>query len=215
MIYVSPNHDDPIRQGDIFFGVPRITISLSRIPVVSAGNEPEVTSWDVLRRSGETVTALLAVKPVTAIVASQDCDAVRAPDITLCEVRPFRDVERSCADITSPKKWSKIITQQARLNYKWFYLPPDQTIGFADRMGVDFQVVFTVPRLELEELRELRKGRLNDLAEAHFRERIAEFFRRYPYDEWYPLSREEYDTYAKDRDGVTPFQWQVTPSSQP
>jgi hypothetical protein len=181
------------------------------LPVVGPGNEPELLSWTDVCRTSETVTALLAVKPVTAIVAFQDCDAVRAPDITLCEIRSFRDVERWSAQTTAPKKWVSIITQQARLNFKWFYLPPDSALGFVDKMGVDFQVVFTVPRLDLEELRHLRKGRLNDVAEAHFRERIAEFFRRYAYDEWYPLNPEEFEAYENDHTGAAPFPWQVTP----
>ena len=52
-------------------------------------------------------------------------------------------------------------------------------------------VTLRVRRVELETLRDLRRGRLNFLADEHFRERIGEFFRRYPYDEWYALNREE------------------------
>jgi hypothetical protein len=50
--------------------------------------------------------------------------------VTLCEIRDFRDVERKCKDTALPKKWKNIITQQAWLNQKWFYLPPDERIGF-------------------------------------------------------------------------------------
>ena len=81
-------------------------------------------------------------------------------------------------------------------------------------MGVDFQDVFTVPRLDLEELRRQRRGRLDGVAEAHFRERIAEFFRSYGYDEWYPLNREEFEAYERDHHGTVPFPWQVAPTTE-
>jgi hypothetical protein len=107
-----------------------------------------------------------------------------------------------------PKKWKNIITQQARINQKWFYLPPDEKVGFAQKMGVDFLVTLRVPRVDLETLRSLRKGRLNAIADEHFRERIAEFFRRYPYDEWYPLNKEELQAYVEEYPDAKPFPWQ-------
>jgi len=75
-------------------------------------------------------------------------------------------------------------------------------------MAVDFLVTLRVRRLELESLRSLRKGRLNPVADEHFRERIAEFSRRYPYDEWYPLNREEFDVYRAEYPDAEPFPWQ-------
>jgi len=54
----------------------------------------------------------------------------------------------------------------------------------------------------------LRKGRLNPVADEHFRERIGEYFRRYPYDEWYALDRDELDEYRRKYPEVTPFPWQ-------
>jgi len=75
-------------------------------------------------------------------------------------------------------------------------------------MAVDFLVTLRIPREDLESLRSLRKGRLNPVADEHFRERIAEFFRRYPYDEWYPLNQEELATYAAAHEGTKPYPWQ-------
>lgn len=209
MIYEFPSADAPIRQGDIFVGLPRVDISLHEIPVVESNGEFTVRPWSEIAEDGNPITAMLAVRPVTAIVATQDCDAVRAPDITLCEIRSFPEVERRCKETTAPKKWMHVITQQARLNQKWFYLPPDERLGFDNKMGVDFMVTLRVPRDELETLRALRKGRLNSLADEHFRERISEFFRRYPYDEWYPLNNNELKAYLHDYPDVKPFPWQT------
>jgi len=133
---------------------------------------------------------------------------VHSRDITLCEIRQFCDIERKSQNTSAPKSWKNIITQQARINQKWFYLPPDEKVGFTDKMGVDFLVTLRVPRADLEALRSLRKGRLNGIADEHFRERIAEFFRRYPYDEWYPLNKEELATYVAEYPDAKPFPWQ-------
>lgn len=207
MIYEYPDESVQIQQGDIFRGLPRVDVSLEKVVVVGE-NEERVASWADIAQKGEPVNIIVPARPVIAIVASQDCDAVRSRDITLCEIREFRDVERKCKDTNSPKSWKNIITQQARVNQKWFYLSPDVRIGFSEKMAVDFRVTLRLPRQDLESLRSLRKGRLNPVADDHFRERIAEFFRRYPYDEWYPLDTQEMEAYKTEYPDVKPFAWQ-------
>ncbi|MBN1984634.1 MAG: hypothetical protein JW795_24120 [Chitinivibrionales bacterium] len=207
MIYEFPDKSAPLRQGDIFIGIPRIDISLNEVIIVGDTGE-RLATWNEVAGRGDSVNIIVPARPVAAIVATQDCDAFRSRDITLCEIRNFRDVERKSKDTTSPKKWKEIITQHARINQKWFYLPPDKEIGFSDKMAVDFMVTLRVPREDLEALKTLRKGRLNQVADEHFRERIAEFFRRYPYDEWYPLNQEEMDAYKAEYPDTIPFEWQ-------
>ena len=65
-------------------------------------------------------------------------------------------------------------------------------------MAVDFRSVFSLDREDLTRFEAHRVGRLNPVATEHFREKLAEFFRRYPYDPWYPLSREEFEIYLKE-----------------
>ncbi|MBW2120141.1 MAG: hypothetical protein JRH09_19780 [Deltaproteobacteria bacterium] len=207
MIYEFPGQDEPIWQGDIFIGIPRFDFALKKIAIV-VEDRPEETSWESAAKEGNSVTTIVEARPVAAIVISQNCDALRAPDINLCEVRNFQDVEPKSKETKRLKKWSRIITQQSRLNQKWFYLPPDEKVGFTEKMGADFMVTIRVPRVDLEALRHLRKGRLNEVAVAHFRERIAEFYRRYPYDEWYPLNKEEMKAYQEDHPDAKPFPWQ-------
>lgn len=213
MIYDFPDANEPLRQGDILFDVPRVELSLNRIPVVTEEGEPIVQSWDEIARRGEEITGVFAVKPVPAIVASQDCDTVRSCDITLCEIGKFREIEKKSKETTSLKGWINILTHHARINQKWFYLPPDARLGFPDRMAVDFRVVIRLPRAELETMRHLRRGRLNSLADEHFRERLSEFFRRYPYDEWYALNAEELAAYQKEYPEAEAFPWQQATSS--
>lgn len=207
MIYEFPDSSAPLRQGDIFVGLPRIDVSLDKVIVVGEAGET-LTRWSEIARKGDPVTIIVPARPVMAIVATQDCDAIRGRDVTLCEIRPFKDVERKGKDTSSPNSWRKLITQHARINQKWFYLPPDVNLGFSEKMAVDFMVTLRVPRTELEELRDLRRGRLNPIADEHFRERIGEFFRRYPYDEWYPLDQAEMKAYVSDYPDTKPFPWQ-------
>ena len=164
--------------------------------------------WREIAQQQQAVTAVFPLRPVAAIVASQDCDAAHGRDVTLCEIQKFRDVERKAKDTQKTKSWVNILTQHARINQKWFYLPPDGRIGFADKMAVDFMVTLRVPRVELETLRDLRRGRLNSLADEHFRERISDFFRRYPYDEWYSLNQEELKAYIDEYPDTQPYPWQ-------
>lgn len=207
MIYEFPDTSAFIRQGDIFVGLPLVNISLNKVIVVGEKGESE-EKWADIAPRGESVYIIVPARPVAAIVATQDCDAIRSRYITLCEIRSFTNVELKSKDTTSANKFQKLITQQARINQKWFYLPPDSRVGFLEKMAVDFMVTLRLPRAELEELKELRKGRLNKVADEHFRERIGEFFRRYPYDEWYPLNQKELAAYQKDHSDVQPFPWQ-------
>ncbi|MBM4349942.1 MAG: hypothetical protein FJ106_08660 [Deltaproteobacteria bacterium] len=209
MIYEFPDKSAPIQQGDIFVSLPRIDISLNNVLIAGETGERAAKWVEVIQRY-ESLNIIVPVRPVTAIVATQDCDALHGRDITLCEISEFRDVERKSKDCTNPRKLKNIITQHARINQKWFYLPPDEGIGFLEKMAVDFMVTLRVPRAELEELRDLRKGRLNQIADEHFRERISEFFRRYPYDEWYPLDQEELKAYKVEYPDAKPFPWQQT-----
>ena len=219
MIYEDVALEAPIRQGDIFIKVPKLEFSLEDVYFEEQGDDCgfKQASWNEIIQAfspqeiAEQIQVSVPITCVSAIVATQDCDARRSSDITLCEIRRFRDVEKSVENASAPKRFVTAITKQSRYNLKWFYLPPDEEIGFKEKMGVDFQVTLRLQRQELENFRFLRKKRLNEIADEHFRERIAEFFRRYPYDEWYPLNKEEFAAYAADhaQEPPEPFPWQI------
>lgn len=194
MIYEFPEVTAPIRQGDIFQGLPRVELSLAEMTVLRKENELEAVPWEAIRQDPEPMAAIVGLRSVWAIVITQDCDTIRVPDVSLCEIRRFPEVVKVNLPNTA-KKWAELIRTQATANLKWFYLPADPNVGFEDRMAVDFLATLRVPRQDLETMRHLRRGRLNPTADEHFRERLAEFFRRYPYDEWYPFSKEEFDAY--------------------
>ncbi len=212
MIYIRPPADAPIAQGDIFREIPRMDVSLRELAIVRDDGTYQ-TSWMDLVQQGETggITAVVAMKPVHAIVITQDCDAVRSPDIALCEIMDFKEVEHRLKDMKeTPKKWVGVITQHARINQKWYYLPVGPEFGFRKKMGVDFRSVIRIARPDLEAMRQqFRIGRLNAVALAHFRERVGEFFRRFPYDEWYPLNKEELEAYRRQKpEPIQAYDWQ-------
>lgn len=209
VIYEIPSPESPIRQGDIFRSIPRIDLDLSKLPVIS-GEVSLLDDWLKVSAAGNLVTALVAMRPVQAIVITRDCDTVRVDDIALCEIDRFEVIERSARNAKYPKGTMSLITKHARLNLKWYYLPHDSSVGFMDKMAVDFHSVLRVSRTYLEQnLERLRLARLNKVATEHFRERIAEYYRRYPYDEWYPLDRAEFDEYRRNRpEPIEPFPWQ-------
>jgi hypothetical protein len=213
MIYEFPDEHAPIRQGDIFARLPRVEVSLGHLSLIGL-NGPYKAEWGEVADQLTPVNAILPIRPVTAIVINQDCDLVRAQDVTLCEIRHFSDVEGMSKQTKTAKKWASILTQHARLNLKWFYLPPDSQIGFDEKMAADFTVTIRLPREDLEQFRSCRQGRLNDVADEHFRERLSEFFRRYPYNEWYSLDDEELAEYKKRHADAEPFPWQGSTSNQ-
>ena len=208
MIYEPVEYSHPIKQGDIFRDVPRVDLSISQIAVVEDDAIRSMTWDDALaepsRQGG--FAAIFPMKPVRGIVLTQNCDAVRGEFISLCQIDPFSYI---ATPPTTPKKWKNLIVKHTRENLRYFYLPADASFGLTERMAADLRILIRIPRTDLEAIRKNRLGRLNRVATEHFRETIAQYFRRYPYDEWYPLTQEEFGEYQNDSpESVEPFPWQ-------
>ena len=212
MIYDFPDRQAPIRQGDIFQQIPRVDLDPARLLVMSDSpqREAEMIDWLKVATRMARTPALVSIRSVFAIVITQDCDADRVEDISLCEVDRFDVVYPAGKNAKYPKGTMDVITKQARINLKWFYLPREPRIEFTVPMAADFQSVLRVPRTYLEQnIVALRLARLNQIADEHFRERLAEYFRRYPYDEWYPLDKAEFGEYRRNKpEPIQPFLWQ-------
>ncbi len=212
MIYRKPSLDDPIRQGDIFRNIPRVDFSLSSLPVIDNGGAHQANWRDILSdiAHSEPITAVLSMQPVYGIVITQNCDTVRGEFICLCQVDDFLTaINQKQSPPKNVKAWQSLIVRLARTNLRWFYLPPDSEMGIVDRMAADFRVVLRIPRIDLENMQDLRIASLNDIAAEHFRETLGQFFRRYAYNEWYPLDREEFQSYGQGSpEQVEPYPWQ-------
>lgn len=208
MIYERVEQITPVRQGDIFRNIPRLEISLAEIPVVDDEGS-RVASWqELVAEAGEDdVTAVVKLKAVTGIVITQDCDAARGKDLCLALIDDFQQVTNKSPE--TAKSWWKHITNHAKTNLRYFYLPADESFGLPQPMAADFRTVLRVPREEALTHGATRVGRLNTTAYEHFRESLAQFFRRYPYNEWYPLTREQAEDYAKScPEPIELYDWQ-------
>ena len=218
MIYELVRGDADIRQGDIFRSIPRVDISLASLPVMEKDGELNETSWQDFIDEPEgdrALSVILPVRPVDAIVITQDCDCARGEYVSLCQIERYVEVAGLSA---SPPKddeaWRRKIVKGMSEQPRLFYLPIDPRMGIPERMAVDFRVVLPVRRTDLESLRRSRIGRLNSVAYEHFRESLAQFFRRYPVNVWYPLSVAEFGKYSESikppEKKPSPYPWQVS-----
>jgi hypothetical protein len=211
LIYESVKEDDDIRQGDIFYPLPYTILSLNKMQTLLKTEEPrlvtESSNWNELK-GRDSIIISTGVRKAWGIVATQDCDSPKSPFISLFQVESFEDVFKMEPPKTD-KTWQSTITTKCRLKANMFYLPPDNAIGFNQRMAVNFHKIFQIQGEDLKENINLRKGRLNKIAYQHYRECIAQYFRRYPYDEWYPLNKNEYQAYLSDKKcAIKPFPYQ-------
>ena len=106
MIYEFPDEHAPIRQGDIFEGLPLVEVSLTGLLLIDSGGQFEA-NWSEVAGRTSPLNAICPIRSVTAIVMNQDCDTVHGQDITLCEIRQFRDVEGKAKQTKSAKKVGK------------------------------------------------------------------------------------------------------------
>jgi hypothetical protein len=209
MIYEVSNSDDAIKQGDIFRDIPRVDLSLATMAVVDAEGQRAISWSDVVEEfAASPITALVAVRPVLGIVITQDCDTARGEFLCLSQLDDFlRSSGQSVP--SSAKKWKDLLIKHSRTNLRLFYLPAEPQVGIETRMAADFRVLIRIPRVDLENMRGKRLCRLNALAKDHFRESLGQFFRRYAYNEWYPLTKEEFQAYSGDSsEEIKPYPWQ-------
>ncbi|MCK5862784.1 MAG: hypothetical protein KAH38_09880 [Candidatus Hydrogenedentes bacterium] len=212
MIYDAVGAELPIQQGDIFCGLPRVEVSLSDVCVVENDGGIFETDWTQVSKDDEgnsrTVRAILPLRPVDAIVISQNCDAARADYVSLCEIISFSKALKDSQN-WSPKTWAKMLTREGTDTLRLFYMPPGDIPGFSEKKAVEFRTVIQLPREDLVSFSHLRKARLNTVAYEHFREKLSQYFRRYPYNPWYPLDKEEFAKYTeKQSETITPYDWQ-------
>ena len=72
MIYDAVSEDEPIRQGDMFFGIPFFRFNLEKIPVfVTSGNLAPFQWSDI---TNDEVEILASLEKADGIVLSQACD---------------------------------------------------------------------------------------------------------------------------------------------
>jgi hypothetical protein len=199
MIYETVSPDTPLQQGDIFSCIPKAELSLSMMAVLSKSGDAEETTWQDLVESGDdrSVTAVVGVTSVMAILVSQNCDNARGEDITLCAIEKLSDHIKDPSP--NVKGYTKQILKHAE-GPRYFYLPKHEVSGISEPMTVDFRSAIRLRREDLLGMRRnYRRCRLNGTAYEHLRESLANFYRRYPVNDWYPLTADQVSSIAQER----------------
>jgi hypothetical protein len=210
MFYEFPSSSEIIEQGDIFLNIPRVDIDFE-MEILGEENKPESITWEEIVANNKDVSGILGITSVPAIVATQKCDAQKEDYITLCEIVKLSEFPAfTTLEIQSPKNRVDTLVKKNREMPGIFYLPPNDVIGFTNRMAVNFLSTIRLRRKNLEQFKSNRKGRLNKIAYEHFREKLSHFFHRYAWNEWYILNKKEigeHDTYSK-LNPTELFEWQ-------
>ena len=191
MIYEAVSLSDDLRQGDIFWRLPFSYFNLDVLFVYTDDSTSEEISWQNLNK--ENIQVLASIEKVYAIVLSQDCDCLREEYISLIVVSEW------LKEYTKSKKWMEEIIKLNRVSPSKMYLPPDNNFNINKRMHIDFSQIFNLKRENLNGIKSLRLCRLNEEAMDHFREKLAFYFHRYAFDEFYPLNKDEMSSYEKMR----------------
>lgn len=187
MIYRKVSADKPIRQGDIFKDLSYIRFDLRDLSIFQDDNKIISTSWEDIEQS--EVKILANLEKTYAIVLSQDCDCLRSPYISLFVILPLNK------NFQTSKNWMDFILDLNKHRPSKMYLPLDIVFKIPNRMQIDFSHIFPLDRENLESLIKNRICRLNKESMEHFREKMAFYFHRYAYDEYYPLIKGEMDEY--------------------
>jgi hypothetical protein len=199
MLYEYPLPTDEVRQGDIFLNIPSIAFQLSEgLSILEPDKSTKSITWqEIVSDEEKDIVALLGVIRVPAIVISQTCDIQKeGSHVTLCEIVPLSKLTAfKSFDTQQPKKQVDFLIRSERKMHGFFYLPPDPKLGFNSRMAVEFGNTIRLPSEDLDLIKQGRKGRLNTEAYEHFREKMANYFRRYAFNEWYMLNGKEVELY--------------------
>ena len=216
MIYLPVRENEPIEQGDIFRNIPQVEISAEEMLVVRDDSIVERSWLDVIGGNERECSAVVGIEAVTAIVISQNCDNSRRNYISLCQVTDFLEtLNQTKSPPKNDNAWQSLITKSMRTNPRLFFLPRDFGFGIEDPMAADLSTVIRLRRVDLEKIRNQRIAKLKEVAVDHFRESIANYFRRYAFNEWYPLSQSQFEEYEKANEGAEPYPWQERQLEKP
>ena len=198
MFYEFPPASDNIKQGDIFLNIPRVALEFSQeLSILEQEEKTFSLTWQEIVNNKKDVSAVLGLYSVPAIVVSQSCDTLRKEYITLCEIVELSTIKAfNNYEERAPKNIAKDLLKCNSDMPDFFYLPPDNGIGFSNKMAVIFSNTINLLRTDLGNFIDNRKGRLDKTAYEHFREKLSHFYHRYAWKEFYILNKEEINAHG-------------------
>jgi hypothetical protein len=73
-------------------------------------------------------------------------------------------------------------------------------------MAVDFSSIYQIKREVLTQLLQKRKCKLGEIPLEHFRSKISDYFKRFAYDGWYVLDKDEFQLYYDEQKKSLPLE---------
>lgn len=211
MIYEPVDVDLPLRQGDIFVSIALPEWSMTEVPRLKEDGSFEQIDLSAVNAPTD-VHAVVLLRMSTVIVVSQDCDCARGEYVSVAPVVGISTIIPDGQEPKNPKRWASYISKSAKEKLRYFYLPPDGNRVIAVKSVADFRSVSRVRLADMLSVRARgRRMRLNEVASDHFKEQLAHFFRRYAYNEWYPMDRDEFAAYREEKkaEQIDPYGWQT------
>lgn len=222
--YKTPSTEDDLNQGDIFISLPFVQLE-SKIVTQMIESDNELKDIDISSyvpdedQKTDLVVASIIWKP--GIIISQNCDATREEYLSFCEIRKLEDIDKDYAQIihkTIERKIDYLSRKEYQHQFKYFYLLQDQGIFDGNKMAVDFRRIYQVKKEIIDALKNKRTIKLGGRSLDHFRSKLGNYFKRFAYDGWYVLNKEEYDIFydnarKKMKDPelnlIKPYPWHI------
>ncbi len=221
--YYSKKNEDRIEQGDIFLFLPILSIDSNLVNTINPVNgdfsykEVDLNNYtpsddNILKN----IVVNMELKP--GIVITQNCDVLRSDYVSFCEIKKLIDIEKDLQKMTSEKRKLNYYTENYSHKEKYFYLPEEDDV-FEEKMAIDFSRIYQIKRETLENMLNKRVRSLGEIPLEHLKVKVGNYFKRFAYDKWYLLKKEEFNSYYKlKKDGgmpecelnlIRPYPWQV------
>lgn len=205
--YKSISLSDALEQGDIFDRLPIFNLDseiLTQMIVKEStpGNydfdSKEIDLKDYVPDETEKIENVISsVLWRPGIIITQNCDVVREDYLSFCEIRKLEDVDKQYAGLTKlDRKVEFLAKKEYKHQYKYFYLLQNQSIFNDNKMVVDFSRIYQVKREIIENLKNKRMIGLSSTPLEHLKIKLSNYFKRFAYDGWYVLNKEEYSVYC-------------------
>lgn len=226
--YNIPSDIDKIDQGDIFISIPVIRLETNSIEQIIETESGDIQfknmplSTYIPDESKKTNLVVSSIEWKTGIIITQSCDASRDEYLTFCEIKKIEDVDKVYANDIANGEIKRKVKFLAKKEYvhqhKYFYLLQDPAFFDGEKMVIDFKTIFQVKKDIIENLQNKRIAKLSEIPLEHLRVKLANYFKRFAYDSWYILNKNEYDVYyteekknanANELKLVKPYPWHI------
>ncbi len=201
--YTEVEEKTDLEQGDIFSSLPFLTLDSTLMNEVIPVSDSELSFREIdlkdyVETSDDSRNIVIKADIQPGIVITQNCDILRSDYVSFCAIRRYTDIEKTDTSTNQSRK-IEFLTKTYANKTKYFYLPKSSAVGFSEKMAVDFSSIHQIKREVLTQLLQKRKCKLGEIPLEHFRSKISDYFKRFAYDGWYVLDKDEFQVYYDDQ----------------